>query len=100
MFVEHHSTSGTKIYNRDACGRAVLRNYGDTGITVAMVIIRTYNASIFFLLTVFPPQATNSIWTLQKILPDGLNTNVLLGLKGNFIMIGTQPFNSGWSFFR
>ena len=40
MFVEHQSTSGTKIHNPDACARAVLLNYTCTEITGGVVIIR------------------------------------------------------------
>jgi len=44
MFVEHQSTSGTKIYNMDACARALPLNYAGTEITVVMVIIRNCHA--------------------------------------------------------
>ena len=44
MFVEHQSTSGTKIRNPDACARAVLLNYSDSESTVRIVIIRNLDA--------------------------------------------------------
>ncbi len=40
MFVEHQSTSGTKIHPMDSSTRAVLLNYAYTEITVGVVIIR------------------------------------------------------------
>ena len=45
MFVEHQSTSGTKIHNTNAPTRALLLNYGDTEITAVIVTIRNYNKS-------------------------------------------------------
>jgi hypothetical protein len=51
MFVEHQSTSGTKIHNPGACTRAVLLSYLDTEITVAIVIIRNYKTYEFDVVT-------------------------------------------------
>ena len=41
MFVEHQSTSGTKIHNPDARARAVLLDYICTEITGKVVRIRS-----------------------------------------------------------
>jgi len=40
MFVEHQSTSGTKIYHLMPCTRAVLLNYTSSEITVQVVKLR------------------------------------------------------------
>lgn len=40
MFVDHQSTSGTKIHNLNACTRAVVPNYVSTEITELIVIVR------------------------------------------------------------
>jgi len=46
MFVEHQSTSETKIHNLAAHTRALLLNYAITEITVVIVIIRNHKKVI------------------------------------------------------
>ena len=67
MFVEHQSTSGTKIYNPGACARGLPLNYSGTENTVAIVIIRNYDASISPIHVVFKLSHQN-IWTFGKCL--------------------------------
>ncbi len=76
MYLEHQSTSGTKISAHVTCTSEVLLNYYYTEITVAIVSIRlgiiilSSHAIIYFLFNIF------NAWKNKQINESNLITNL------------------------